>query len=212
MKILRPELPRVMSDIDIIVRNEQERNVSHEIVNNLGYTYSVSCHSTDVHLKDDSQKGIVDIHSYLSFDVSKDKSIVPKLFDRAKLVTFNGCQCFVPAYEDLAFIIINNVLRNLRSNSSVSGIRFSLFDIDYLSKTSECFDWRIVRADAEECNVVSKTYLGAKFLSCVDDKLALIQLFDDGDVREKVKQLLLREKYEAMYFYLAYRIRKIFGR
>lgn len=63
MKHLRPEFPRVMGNIDILVK-ENEYQKAGNIAEKMGYDCAWDIHSVDLHPKD-SEDGIMDIHKYI---------------------------------------------------------------------------------------------------------------------------------------------------
>ena len=142
MKHIRPDLSRSMGDIDILIPEESEFLRAYEICKNLGYVFegSLSSHSFDLHLPN-SKEGTVDIHRYIYLESNYDKAFLKDLFVRAKKEKTFGVWAFVPCFEDLMFLGIINLARNLHRKTSVEGILYYLFDFKYLSENKPDFNW-----------------------------------------------------------------------
>ncbi len=147
MRVLRPELPRIMGDIDILV---EEKNFlkSANLATEIGYTYDkIDIHSIDLHDKDG--KGALDVHKFIYMGGKNDKKILSGLFKRATKQNTFGIDILVPSNEDLLFIVLNNLARNLRDNTSKAGTLFSIFDCHYLINSKKDFNWNIVIENAK---------------------------------------------------------------
>ena len=129
IKHLRPDFPRVMGDIDILV-HEKDYIKAGKIVEQMGYDTSWDIHSVDIHLKD-SKEGIMDIHKYIIMLSENEKAFIPDLFKRAKKENVFGIEALVPCNEDLLFISLVNMVRNLRNKTSYAGIPYTLFDCNF---------------------------------------------------------------------------------
>ena len=116
MKHLRPEFPRVMGDIDILVK-EKDYKKAGKIIEKMGYDTSWDIHSIDIHPAG-SEEGIMDIHKYIIMQSEKEKEFMPVLFKRATKQSVFGVEALVPCNEDLVFITLVNMVRNLRNKTS----------------------------------------------------------------------------------------------
>lgn len=141
MKYLRQDLPRTMGDIDVLVSKSFKK--VPEIMINLGYTFEQFPHSIDMH-EHNSEAGTVDVHKYIDMLSEKSAKINKYLFARAKKVKVFGVDGFLPCHEDLFFLTLVNLAKNLREKTSSAGILFSLFDCKFLLEDKPDFDWNIV--------------------------------------------------------------------
>ena len=126
MKYLRPDYPRVMNDIDILV-DEKDWKKSGQIAEKMGYEIYWDIHSLDIHPKG-TKEGIMDIHKYIIMETEKEKVIIKDIYKRSIKQKVFGIETFVPSNEDLFFIILVNMVRNLRHKTSYGGILYNLFD------------------------------------------------------------------------------------
>ena len=79
MKFLRPELPRIMGDIDILVPDNVFMK-SAKIACSLGYVfYDIYSHSIDIH-KPDSDAGVLDIHRFIFMGTGHERKLLKNLF------------------------------------------------------------------------------------------------------------------------------------
>ncbi len=171
MKYIRPELPRAMGDIDILVREEDYRK-SLEIAKNLGYTVAeFNAYSADLHPKG-TDEGTVDIHRFIDFDVPDyDKSLMRDFFSRATLQDVFGARAFVPTPEDFVFVALTNISRNLHYKTTLGGVLFALFDIKYLLETNPNFDWKRVFQNAQKASCEATLFFAAKLLNRISPNL-----------------------------------------
>lgn len=147
MRILRPELPRIMGDIDILVEDKNFLK-SVNLATKIGYTYDrIESHSIDLHDKDG--KGALDVHKFIYMGGKNDKKIISGLFKRVTKQNTFGIDILVPSNEDLLFIVLNNLARNLRDNTSKAGTLFAIFDCHYLINSKKDFNWNIVIENAK---------------------------------------------------------------
>ena len=142
MKFLRPNLSRHMGDIDILVP-AKDYTKAGETATSLGYDCSWDVHSVDLH-QNGSEEGILDIHKYIFMDTGFEEKLNKGLFDRAKRAKVFGVDALVPCHEDMFFIALVNMARNLRNNTSSAGMLFTLFDCKFLLEDKPDFDWDIV--------------------------------------------------------------------
>ncbi len=170
MKYLRPELPRVMGDIDILVP-EKDFMKSANVASELGYTYSkVDIHAIDLH-KPNTDEGVLDIHKFIYMETRKEKNFLSSLYKRARLENVFGTQSFVPSNEDLMFIALVNLAKNLRNKTSQAGLIFTLFDCKYLQETKPDFDWNIIKENAIKTGTEVQLNFAMKFLMKIADDI-----------------------------------------
>ena len=163
IKHLRPDLPRVMGDIDILVQEKDFPKVG-KIVEQLGYCVNNDIHSIDVH-KPDSKEGVMDIHKYIILESDKEKAFIPDLFKRAKVQNVFGIDALVPCNEDLVFISLINMIRNLTNKTSSAGVPYTLFDCKFLTDSKEDFDWNIVLDNVHKTKTQMHIYCATQFIN-----------------------------------------------
>lgn len=165
MKYLRPEFPRVMGDIDILV-NEKDWKKAGIIAEKMGYDTCWDIHSIDLHPAC-SEEGIMDIHKYIIMESEKEKSYIPDLFKRARKEKVFGLDTFVPCNEDIVFIILVNMIKNLRHKTSYTGILYNLFDCKFLIDSKPDFNWDIILQNAKKTKTEPHIYLAVQFLNSI---------------------------------------------
>jgi hypothetical protein len=164
MKALRPGLSRPMGDVDILVRPEHlsatvkicEKHGLHDALTG-------SAHAVDMHTADG--KSAMDVHSAV-IESGKDTGAFHRnLFSRARPVTAFGVRVLLPAHEDLFFLVLANLTKNLRAKTSIHGLFYALFDCRFLLGDKPDFDWSIVRNDAREAGVEFDVRLAVEFMN-----------------------------------------------
>lgn len=189
IKHLRPDLPRVMGDIDILVHEKDFPRVG-KIVEQLGYTINKDIHSIDIH-KPDSKEGIMDIHKYIILESDKEKAFIPDLFKRATVQNVFGIDALVPCREDLVFISLINMLRNLTHKTSSSGVPYTLFDCKFLIDSKKDFDWDIVLQNVHKTKTQMHIYCATQFINkIVKGLLPDKVLYDKSCIRSFVDYFL----------------------
>lgn len=166
MKVYRPDFPRWMNDIDMLVpASEYERAV--DIAVSMGYgRIMVSDHSVDLHLEG-SDEGLLDIHKHLEMFTGKEEALNDALFSRAlKRNVFSG-EGLVPCPEDMVFIALVNLYKNLAKNQTPESSLTTFFDIKYLIARKPDFDWSIVKDSAKRTGTEFQIYYSVVFLSSI---------------------------------------------
>lgn len=163
MKHLRPEFSRVMSDIDVLI-NEDKFQKALQIANSMGYDYDWNNHSADLHPKD-SDEGIMDIHRWLYMNTGFEKSLNEGLFKRARREKVFGIDALVPCNEDMLFIALVNMAKNLAEKTSWNGVLFTLFDVKFLIESKPDFDWNIVFENTRKTKAEMQLCLATKFIN-----------------------------------------------
>lgn len=163
MKYLRQDLPRVMSDIDILVP-EKDFMRSAELAAPLGYWWEkVDIHSIDLH-PNGTENGAVDLHRFIYMNTGHEKNLLNGLFKRAEEKNIFGVKALLPSYEDLVFITLVNLARNLRDKTSQAGLLYSLFDCKFLLESKPDFDWEIVKENARKTKTEVQMNFAIKFI------------------------------------------------
>jgi hypothetical protein len=166
MKALRPGLARPMGDVDILVHPEHmaatvkicEKHGLHD-------ARTGSAHAVDMHTA--AGKSAVDVHCAV-LESEKDTDVFHgELFSRARPVTVFGVRVLLPAHEDLYFLVLANLTKNLRAKTSIHGLFYALFDCRFLPADKPGFDWSIVRDDARQAGVEFEIRLAVEFMNAL---------------------------------------------
>jgi hypothetical protein len=164
MKALRPDLARPMGDVDILVRPEHmAATVRICEKHGLRDARTGSAHAVDMHTADG--KSAVDVHSAVVESEKDTRSFHRNLFTRARPVTAFGVKLLLPAHEDLFFLVLANLTKNLRGKTSIHGLFYALFDCRFLPADKPVFDWSLVRDDAREAGVEFDVRLAVEFVN-----------------------------------------------
>ncbi len=200
MKHLRPELSRAMGDIDILVASEADFLKACQISKDLGYVFEefVGDHSIDLHLPG-SKEGTLDIHQYIHLETDYDKSFINDLFARAKIEQTFGVQAFVPCSEDLVFLGMINLTRNLHNNTSIAGVLYNLFDFKFLTQ-KESFDWNLVLQNIIKTKTYKQALLAMKFINKIIPETLPESLLKNNIINKKFTKYCHRVMFQRFYF------------
>lgn len=148
MKVYRPEFPRWMNDIDMLVPSEDyDRAV--DIAVSLGYSSSMCTdHSVDLH-HPDSDEGLLDIHKHLEMFTGKEEALNEGLFARSSARHFFMTDGRVPSPEDMVFISLVNLYKNLAKKQTPESSLTTFYDLKYLTRLNPVFDWEVVKNNCE---------------------------------------------------------------
>lgn len=165
MKALRPDFPRWMGDIDILVPKDDFKSAAR-IAAEAGFTISPSEQSID--LKKDGQN-VLDVHQFVMMHTGKERAANEGFFARATPQRIFSVEALLPSREDLLFMTLVNLIRNLADDSSRDSIIYSFFDVKFLLKPQEgrSFDWNLVREDAALTGTVGYLEVARRFLCTV---------------------------------------------
>ena len=147
MKVYRPDFPRWMNDIDILVpADKYERAV--DLAVSLGYDKPmVTDHSVDFHLPG-SDEGLIDIHKHLEMFTGNELSLNDGLFARAEFTDIFSTKGYLPGREDMLFISLVNLYKNLAKNQTQESSLTTFYDINYLLTGKAEFDYSVVKENA----------------------------------------------------------------
>ena len=217
-----PDFPRLMGDIDIIVP-EKDYKKAKEITLGFGYKYEESPHSIDIH-DPNTNINLLDIHHKLDTQTICGASIYKDLFKRAKREkVFNVDNIFVPCTEDMMFLLLINLNKNLAHFNNTPGILYSIIDSMYLINLKPDFDWNIIRKNAIKTKTEHQVAVTLNFLNeYVPQKLPEMfekELYDKSvlcfyndrflkKMREKSHSLMLKETFKSLNdftYYLKFR-------
>jgi len=200
MKHIRPDLSRAMGDIDILVKNEAEFLRACAISKNLGYIFDESeDHSVDLHLPN-SKEGTVDIHRYICFETNYDKKFLNDLFVRATQEKVFGAQAFVPCFEDILFLGMINLARNLNNKTSLQGILYALFDFKYLTESKADFNWDLVLQNIVRTKTYAPALLAMKFTNKIIPEMLPQSLLENDSINKKFMSYCNRIIFHHFYF------------
>lgn len=165
MKALRPDFPRWMGDIDILVP-EKDYHKAEEVAVKCGYSVSHSIQSMDL---SQNGQGFLDVHRYVLIFTGKERTINEDLFKRSLLTRVFSVETRMPSREDLLFLILVNLVRNLADASSQDSILYSFYDVKFLLEQQDGhpFDWSVVHENAVKTGARAHLVLAARFLNGV---------------------------------------------
>lgn len=166
MKALRPALSRPMGDVDILV-HKADLQQAVNIAESMGYehTRGESCHAVNLH---NDRLDPMDVH-YSIFDPDgRDLTqFHAGLFQRATARRAFGIEVLFPSHEDLYFLVMTNLTKNLRQRQSLGNIYFALCDCRYLLADKKDFDWDIVRQNITASGRQLETRFAAEFMNAI---------------------------------------------
>ncbi len=199
MKHLRPEFPRVMGDIDVLVK-ENEYQKAGNIAEKMGYDCAWDIHSVDLHPKD-SEDGIMDIHKYIYMNTGFETNVNDDLFKRARKEKVFGMDTLVPSNEDLLFISLVNMTRNLTNKTSWHGVLFTLFDVKYLLESKPDFDWNIVVENARKTKTEMQVCFSTKFINNIVPNLLPENIQKEALFNEEINDYCILLMYQRFFLW-----------
>lgn len=165
MKVLRPALSRPLGDVDVLIPAERMAEATR-MGEELGYqhTREESSHAVDFHTETESA---VDVHhSFFDPVPGRDQTpLIRNIFGRAAPCRAFGVDFLLPCREDLCFLVLNNLTKNLREHTTLHGLWFALCDCRWLLRDRPDFNWVIVRDDAALCGREMETRFAAEFMN-----------------------------------------------
>lgn len=213
-----PDFPRLMGDIDIIVPQKDYKKAK-KIALGMGYKYEESPHSIDIH-DPNTNINLLDIHHRIDTQTKCGKSIYKDLFKRAQRErVFNVDNIFVPCPEDMMFLLLTNLNKNMAHFNNISGILYSIIDCMFLINYKPDFNWDIVSQNAIKTKTEHQIAVTLKFLNeYVPKKLPELfekELNDTGvlcfyngkflnKMRQKSHSLMLKESFNSINDFLYY--------
>ena len=111
-----------------------------------------------------SNNGVLDIHKYIYMDTGKEEKLNKNLWLRSKTLTFLDIKTAVPSNEDILFILLINLARNLRNATSFSNILYSFFDFKYIVQSKPDFNWEILKENAKITRTQDQMYFSLYFI------------------------------------------------
>ncbi len=228
MKHFRQDLPRIMGDVDFLVK-ENDFMKSVELIVPLGYYYEkIDVHSVDLHDKKTGRNAI-DIHRFISMGTKCEKNFLTDLYKRASLQSVFGVKALVPCLEDMMFITLVNLARNLREATSKAGILYSIFDCKFFIDSKKDFDWSIVQDNAIKTDTITQIDFAVRFINSISENIfsenikefygsnknidkystmVLFKRFYLKDLRTKCRALKLSDIFKNPSLFISYLILK----
>lgn len=198
LRYLRPEIPRAMGDIDILISNIKDYERCHQFVTDLGYEYHEDIHSMDLHLPN-SEAGICDIHHCVDLAGRYDHTIISKFFERATIAKVFGVDCFIPCPEDLCFILLTNMAKNMQRCTSNHAVLTALFDINFVISLKKDFDYDLLFKNIVTTKTEDAIFLAETVLNSIVQGVLPISVFDDKKIEKKIKRKIDRELFCILY-------------
>ena len=184
MKVYRPDFPRWMNDIDVIVPvGDFDRAL--QIARDLGYGDPMPTdHSVDLRIPG-SDEGLLDIHRQLDLFTGKEENYNEGLFARASEVPMFSIRGLLPSREDMVFIALVNLYKNLAKNQTPESSLTTFYDIRYLLDLQPGFDWDIVRDSARQTGTEFQVCYASSVISSVLPGLFPEDLLRAGSLSKK---------------------------
>ncbi|MDR2210030.1 MAG: nucleotidyltransferase family protein [Spirochaetaceae bacterium] len=198
MKLLRPELPRVMEDIDFIVPDERYAEAVR-MAEDAGFEHKLAReeeHSVDLIHRD--KKCLIDIHRCPN--LKHGLHISAQLFARARKTNAYGVDMLIPCDEDLVFITLTNFLNNLVNKTSIKGVLYGLFDYAYLVKGKEDFNWDMLIDNARKTKTTLDIRLALEIIEHLVPGIMPQGLKKTACFASKLSSLCTRLVYNEYYY------------
>ena len=181
-KFLRQDLPREMYDTDLLVSPENFYKAL-DVAESLGYTYQYErkeyIHSADLYYKGNMNIPACDIHQFIEMGTNKERLLTPFLFKRGIKSKAFGVNAIIPCFEDMLFITLVNLAKNLRKNESRAGIFYAVYDCKFLVENKKDFDWKIIQDNAKLTNTEVQVGFAVLFLKEVASNVIPSTLIDN---------------------------------
>lgn len=198
MKFLRQDLPRVMSDIDILVP-EKDLMKCAKLAEPLGYWWEkVDIHAIDLHPAG-SEEGALDVHKFIYMESGHEKELLKGLYKRAHNIVAFGVNALIPSNEDLLFISLVNLARNLRNKTSQAGLLYTLFDCKFLMESKPDFDWDIVKENARKTQTEIQMNFAMKFIEKISSDVLPDEIKNDKLFEKETSEYSNMVMYNRFY-------------
>lgn len=163
MKVYRPGFPRWMGDIDILVK-EQDFAAAEKIVRELGYSALRCAHSLDFRIKG-TEEDVLDLHRYIQMNTGMEACFSDLLLARASKVNAFSAECLLPCREDMVFIALVNLYKNLTYKTSTNSVLNTFIDLHHFLGNGTDFNWSIVWDNARKTGSDIQVCLATAFVS-----------------------------------------------
>ncbi|HCU58476.1 MAG TPA: hypothetical protein DIC64_00665 [Alphaproteobacteria bacterium] len=198
MKFLRPDLPRAMGDIDILVKRGEDFKKAMQVATDMGFDMDDNGHSVDLHEKG-SEAGLLDIHQWVDMRSDYNVKFMDEIFERAEKKKVFGVETYVPCAEDMVFLGLVNMVKNIREKTSLKGILYTLFDFEFLTHSKPDFDWKIIVEDIKKTNTYPQMYTAMLFANKIVAGLISSDLLEDAKIMKVVRDYCNRDIYYSVY-------------
>ncbi len=191
MKVYRPDFPRWMNDIDMLVPADKYE-MAVDVAMDMGYDKPmVTDHSVDLHLPG-SDEGLIDIHKHLEMFTGTEDSLNEGLFARAGLTGIFSTKGYLPSPEDMVFVALVNFYKNLAKNQTQESSLTTFYDIKYLLDSKAEFDISVVKENARLTGGEFQVLFSSKLIDSVVPGLLPVCFVDSLKVSDKEfkKQLI----------------------
>ena len=162
MKCLRPELSRVMGDVDVLVFG-RDYIKAVELCRKMGYRLLIEPHSADIH-EPFSDAGVVDIHRWNDMGNKRGHLLNKHLLKRARLVKIGGLDVLMPSNEDLLFLSLVNLSKNIIHKTSKPSTLYILFDTKFLLEKAD-FDFDIIAKNVKLTRTEEQVTFAIRFIN-----------------------------------------------
>ena len=199
LKYLRPELPRIMGDIDILIPDNIQFEKAKQIILSLGYEqFCDAGHSIDFHKSGDKNNGVLDMHRRIDELMENYELLNQNIISRAAKQKVFQTQSFVPCAEDLVFISLFHLAKNMLEGTCIKNFMYTIFDMEFFTSKPD-FNWQIILQNAKDGKCRKNIYLAIIFINAllpnsVPDSLKK-ELIDD----EKVLRELDKDYFYARF-------------
>lgn len=201
-KFLRQDLPREMYDSDLLVDPDCFYRAL-DVAESLGYTYEYErkdyIHSADLYYKGNMNIPACDIHQFIEMETNKEKLYTPLLFKRGIKSKAFGVNAIIPCFEDMLFITLVNLAKNLRKNQSRAGIFYAVYDCKFLVESKTDFDWKIIKENAKLTNTEVQVGFAVKFLKEVASNIIPTSLIENLLFENKINEYCTLVMYKRFF-------------
>lgn len=164
-RYLRPNFPRPMKDVDILVPKERLADVVC-IAQNLAYRNDGDDCRHVVRLYTD-EKNAVNVHHAVFNPVKPQGVLHEEIRQEAAPAHAFGVDFFLPCHEDLLFLVLSHFAQNVLWELSLGNLYFTLHDSRFLLRDKENFDWARVRRNALQSGQDTETCIAAHVMNAV---------------------------------------------
>ncbi len=153
-----PEFPRKMGDIDFLVpskKYEQAKNIALSFgFKSTEYWHSIDLYDPELNIT------VLDIHHKIDLMSDDETKIIKGLFERArKEKVFGLDDVYVPTPEDMLFLTLSNMVKNMIRWTNSDDFIYTIFDINYLIESNPDFDWNVFIQDAKITKTEPQLYI-----------------------------------------------------
>ena len=195
IKHLRPDLPRAMGDIDVLVFGEDFIKAI-KLCQKMGYRLSVEPHSVDIH-EPSSEAGMMDIHRWNDMGNERGHLLNEYLLKRAKPIKVGGLDVLIPSNEDLLFLSLVNLSKNLFERTSKAATLYVLFDCKFLLEQSG-FDIKVVIENIKLTHTDEQVAFAIKFINTIIPNLIPKEIYNQKIFRKNSVKLLFKKYFKPL--------------